>query len=334
MGYNISDVGGETTGGPSDWGATLDLSLSNATTISGDFDVVPLFGGGAPSEATDGYDFSVLTGSPGAPVYDSGSNTYTVTSDFGTLVYNETDGTYEFTPDWSGVLNTGSDQVFSFTVLGTSGADSDDDTVSINLLICFSRGTLVETRDGPVPVEDLSAGDEIETLDNGPRPIRWIGSRKISAPELMANPSLRPVRIGAGALGNNLPRRDLLVSQQHRVFLDDWRAQLLFGEKQVLAPAKSLVDDRNIRVDLASHDIEYFHILLDEHEIVFSEGAATESFHPGAYSLSAMDQNVRAELLNLFPELACKSGYGHVARLALRPWEARVLWNAGRPEAV
>src|SRR5690606_6300515 len=85
--------------------------------------------------------------------------------------------------------------------------------------ICFCRGTLIATRNGEVPVEKLRLGDEVLTLDHGYQPIRWLGSRKLSALALRARPALRPVEIRDGALGAGLPTRDLRLSPQHRVLL-------------------------------------------------------------------------------------------------------------------
>ena len=96
MGYNISDVGGETTGAFDDWAATLDLSDPSATTVSGDFSVVPIFGG-TPSEATDGYTFSALSDPT-----------------FGSLTFNTTDGTYTFTVDRDAVFSSGTNRFGSF----------------------------------------------------------------------------------------------------------------------------------------------------------------------------------------------------------------------------
>lgn len=308
MGYNISDVGGEATGGVDEWTATLDLSDPMATTISGDFDVVPLFGGGSPSEATDGYAFSALSD-------DS----------FGSLSFNTTDGTYTFLVDKSAVFASGTDQVVSFTVTGTSGANSDTDTVVINILICVARGTRIYTQKGAVAVEDLEPDDMVLTLDGRPQPVRWIGSRKIERSEMTANASLWPIRMRENALSPGVPGRDLLVSPQHRVYLQDWKAELLFGESQVLVPAKSLINDQDIFRDRTVDGIEYFHILFDEHQIIFTEGAPTESFHPGAYTMSELDMAVRDELIELFPELRLANSYGPVARQSLRPWEAKLL---------
>lgn len=309
MGYNISDVGGEATDGVDAWTAVLDLSLSGATTISGDFDVVPLVGGGSNSEATNGYAFSALSN-----------------PSLGTLIFNTTDGTYTFTVNWSAVLATGSDQVVSFNVTGTSGGNSDTDSVTISLLICVTRGTLIETVNGPVLVEMLEQGDLVITMDGPAQPVRWVGSRKIFAGELTNDPSLRPIHIAANALGKGCPKRPLLVSPQHRVFLQDWRAQLMFGEEQVLVPAKCLVNDDTIRPDLVLESVEYFHVLFDEHQIIFTEGLATESFLPAAYTVSELSGPVRDELFKVFPNLREGAEYGALVRPVLRPWEAKMIF--------
>lgn len=313
MGYNISETSGNTTGGPSDWAQTLDLSDPSATSVSGDFDVVPLFGGGSPSEATDGYVFSAVS-NPG----------------YGTLVTNATTGEYTFIVDRSAVITSGTDQVITFTVTGTSGGSSDEDTVTITILICVARGTLIETPDGPLPVETLSVGDRVVTLDGPPQPVRWIGSRHLSQQDLACTPTLRPIRITADALGPGVPSRDLLVSPQHRVLLDGWRAELFLAEPQVLVPAKMLVNDHSITVDHEVTEVEYFHLLFDSHQIILTEGLATESFFPGDHAMDELDRAVRDEIVQLFPQLRDPASYGDPARPSLRTWEARVLMGPER----
>lgn len=313
MGYNISEVTGAQgsgTLGADIWTFTLDLG-AGVTTVSGDFDVAPLLGGGG-GEAADGYSFSALD-----------------QAGLGTLSTNAADGTFTFTVDRAAVLATGSDQTVSFTISGFDGANSDDDTVIINILICVARGTLIEAPGGPVPVEALRPDDLVCTYDGGAAPIRWIGSRKVGAAELAAQPDLRPVRITAGALGGGRPYRDLVVSPQHRVLLRDWRAELMFGEPEVLVPAKALIDDLNIRVDRDFGEVEYFHLLFDRHEIMFTEGAPTESFHPGPYTLRELAAPARSELVRLFPELSSGTPPWPTARPALRPWEGYLLGRKG-----
>lgn len=102
-------------------------------------------------------------------------------------------------------------------VAGTDGGV----TVPYSSIPCFVSGTLIETVQGPKAVEALCAGDLIQTRDNGVRPLSWIGGRTVAATGRMA-----PVRITAGALG---VERDLLVSPQHRMLLEGWQAETMFG---------------------------------------------------------------------------------------------------------
>lgn len=194
-------------------------------------------------------------------------------------------------------------------------------------------GTLIEVRGGFKPVEDLEIGDMVRTKDNGHQPVRWVAARKLDAAALAADPSLRPIRIRAGALGQThtgeaKPARDLVVSPQHCVLIDDWRCELLFGEEEVLAPARSLLNDHSITVDHAALDVTYHHFMFDRHEIVYSNGAETESYHPGAGGFQALDSAKRDELFRIFPQLEQDSrSYGPQARATLKSHEAEVLMS-------
>ena len=186
-------------------------------------------------------------------------------------------------------------------------------------VVCFARGTLIRTGRGEVAVEDLAEGDLVETRDNGLQPIRWIGRRSLGATALDAQPRLRPIVISAGALGN---ARTLRVSPQHRMLVRSWRAELMFGEAEVLVKAADLVDGDRIYA-AGAEEVEYFHILFDGHEIIFAEGAEAESFHPGEQALSTLEDAAREELLTLFPELAETSR--PLARHSLKAYEAKAL---------
>lgn len=308
MGYNIADVSGNSTGGADQWTFTADLTEPGVSTISGDFNVVSLFGGADQGDATSGYSFSALS-----------------TNDYGTLSYSTTTGTFVFTIDRAAVMASGLDQIVSFTITGTSGGQSDQDTVFINILICVLRGTLINTPDGPVPVETLDVGDAVLTKDRGPQAVRWIGRRCVSEAELTADPSLRPVMLAKDALGPDQPSRDLGVSPQHRVLIANWQAELHFGEAEVLVPAKALVNGKSVRVDHSQTPIEYFHLLFDRHEVMFTEGLPTESFHPNDYSLRELGDAARVELHKLFPGLISQRAYPATARLSLRPWEGQLV---------
>jgi len=188
---------------------------------------------------------------------------------------------------------------------------------------CFVAGTLVDANGKNTAVEDLRIGDEVTTSLNGLQKVVWVGSRKISD---QTAKHILPIRIEAGALGENLPKRDLLVSPQHRVLLNDWRAELLFGEPEVLVAAKHLVNDTDIRVATDLEEFEYFHIMFDSHQTIFSEGLPTESFHPGDMAMKSLSEESRAEVLELFPELAENTAsYGPSTHVTLKAFEAQAL---------
>lgn len=168
---------------------------------------------------------------------------------------------------------------------------------------CFLRGTMILTENGEVAVEDLVRGDRVVTRDNGSQPIRWIASRRIPAGILARHPELRPIRIPKGALGPDLPARDLIVSPQHRVLVRSRIAQRMFGAVEVLVAARQLVGIADIaRVD-DGQGVEYVHFMFDRHEIVFSEGAETESLFAGPQALRSLGGPALTELLRIFPQL-------------------------------
>ncbi|NDW44131.1 Hint domain-containing protein [Ruegeria sp. PrR005] len=184
-----------------------------------------------------------------------------------------------------------------------------------NLVTCFTLGTLIDTARGPRMIDDLVPGDLIRTLDHGPQPLRWIGRTTVRATGAFA-----PVLIRAGALDN---RRDLMVSPQHRMLIEGWRAELFTGHHQALVAAKHLVDARDI-LFAPGGEVTYVHMLFDRHEIVWAEGCATESFHPGQTGWNALETEARHEILTLFPELARLglNSYGPLVRPAIRQHEA------------
>ncbi|MDE3028714.1 MAG: Hint domain-containing protein [Paracoccaceae bacterium] len=181
---------------------------------------------------------------------------------------------------------------------------------------CFVAGTLIATPDGNRPVEELEPGDLVLTLDNGPQPLRWIGERSVSGMGDFA-----PIRFQRGALGN---RRALLVSPQHRMLVRSWKAELFFGEEEVLVAAKHLVNDSDVR-PVPMEEVRYVHLLFDRHEVIQAEGAWTESFHPGAHIL-AQDADMREEIQALFPELdGAVADCRDTARIVLKAREAVLL---------
>ncbi|MEM9523632.1 MAG: Hint domain-containing protein [Pseudomonadota bacterium] len=196
-------------------------------------------------------------------------------------------------------------------------------------VICFAEGTRIATPQGFCPVERLFEGDWIVTQDNGPQQVMWHGVRRMSGARFYAMPEARPIRIRAGALGADRPDGDLLVSPRHRILVRGELPRSLFNTDEVLVRADQLVNGRSITVDYSLTETAYHHLMLDAHQVVFANGAASESFHPANIPLYALENGQCARLLELCPELAhdCDSYGEHVRRRLTMP-EAAILNHA------
>ena len=167
--------------------------------------------------------------------------------------------------------------------------------------VCFHAGTLIAAPGGARPVESLAVGDLVETLDRGPRPVRWIARSRLGAEELATRPAGRPVRIAAGALGAGRPERALLVSAQHRVLLRSRLAAALCGSEEALAAATHLAGLPGVTREEGAQAADYVHLLMDRHELVLAEGAAAETFLPGPHALAALSPRARAQVCAILP---------------------------------
>lgn len=182
---------------------------------------------------------------------------------------------------------------------------------------CFTPGTRIKTPSGWRSIDNLEIGDPVVTLDSGVQHIRWIGRRKVRGQGDFA-----PIRFMPGAIGNS---REMRVSPQHRMLVQGWRAELIYGECEVLIAAKHLVNGDTIHV-APCDEVEYIHLCFDQHEVIFAEHVATESFHPGDYVMG-QDRALMAELTTLFPELAKAdpTAAWDTARPVLKRFEAALL---------
>ncbi len=184
--------------------------------------------------------------------------------------------------------------------------------------VCFARGSMILMADGNEKlVQDIVEGDLIATKDNGPQAVRWVGGR--STP---AYGHLAPIVISKGTLGNH---SDLIVSPQHRILLADWRAEVMLGSHEVLVKARDLVNGDTI-YRREGGTVEYYHILFDNHEIIFSEGIPSESLHINKTTLDSLAEDSRAEIIELFPEIERTPQVSAVAsRMSLKSYEASAL---------
>ncbi|MCE8008495.1 Hint domain-containing protein [Aestuariivita sp.] len=195
-------------------------------------------------------------------------------------------------------------------------------------VICFTPGTRISTPDGPCLIEELKEGDRIMTRDSGPQDILWIGKRRITGARMFVMPELRPIRFRPGALGIDRPDQELLVSPEHRMLIRGAIAQSLFNTSEVLVPARELVNGSTIFVDLAVREVDYFHLLLPHHQVIWANGVEAESFHPASASLAALGDADRRRLLQQLPGLDINPhAYGGYARRNLTASETAILMH-------
>ncbi|WP_151720102.1 Hint domain-containing protein [Gemmobacter serpentinus] len=190
--------------------------------------------------------------------------------------------------------------------------------IPVNTVPCFHAGSLIATPSGPRLIEELQAGDRVLTLDHGAQVIRWIGRSRVCGLGPLA-----PVHIAPGALGND---RALLVSPNHRILLTSARAELLFGQPEVLVAARFLIDGKAVR-QVPCLQADYLHLMFDRHELVSSAGIWSESLMTGPMALQSLDFAARAELQAIFPD---PTEAAHSARASLTRGEAALLRMGAR----
>lgn len=241
----------------------------------------------------------------------------TVTLATGQTVKLNADGTFDITTD-----SDFETQSFTYEVDSLDGSgnvlETDVGFVTVETIPCFVAGSMIDTAAGPRAVETLTPGDMIVTRDDGLQPLRWIGRRVVPATGKMA-----PICIQKNALGEH---GELRVSPLHRVLVKDAIAELFFGEAEVLIAARDLVNDRSIR-PVEGGEVEYVHLLFDRHQVIYSEGLATESFLPGPQTTKSFEAEIIEEITTIFPELDLTTGegYGPAARPLLKRYEAEAL---------
>lgn len=216
------------------------------------------------------------------------------------------------------VAGDGDTEDFNFTYTIDNGTDTDVGFVNATSVPCFVAGTLIATPSGERPAETLQPGDLVLTQDDGPQPLRWIGTRKVAAAGEFA-----PIHIRANTFGTH---RDLLLSPLHRVLIRDSLAEVLFGESEVLIAARDLINDRSV-TRRAGGEVTYVHLMFDRHQVVYSEGLETESFLPGPQTAKSFERDVVDEICAIFPEMDPDTGTGYspAARRTLRKFEADIL---------
>jgi autotransporter passenger strand-loop-strand repeat protein/T5SS/PEP-CTERM-associated repeat protein len=230
------------------------------------------------------------------------------------LTYGSATASGDVVTVWSGGAGTGG--VGTGTVLGTltfldrggnatgvtAAAEAAAAARQISALACFVGGTRIGTPDGAVAVEALRVGDLVVTGDGRRERVVWVGSRTVDCARHPEPEAVWPVRVRAGAFGVGSPARDLWLSPDHAVFVEE-----------VLVPVRLLVNGGSIR-QVERSRVVYHHVELRHHEVILAEGLTVESY------LDVGDRGNFSEhdTVRLFPDFG-----GRLAPDAARVWETR-----------
>ncbi len=179
--------------------------------------------------------------------------------------------TLTFSDSGTGAGSGGIDSIIFGAVIG-AGSFGIVNGNTVQAVACFAEGTRIRTTRGWIAVEELAVGDKAITVETACAPdpdgeeIVWIGQRTVNCAAHPAPETVWPVRVRAGAFGRNVPERDLYLSPDHAVFVND-----------VLVPVKLLIDGADI-VQVKRDRVRYFHVELPRHSVILAEGLTVESY--------------------------------------------------------
>ncbi|WP_172975887.1 Hint domain-containing protein [Sulfitobacter sp. THAF37] len=195
--------------------------------------------------------------------------------------------------------------------------------------LCLAHDTLVRTPGGLRQIGDIRHGDLVDTVDEGPQDVKWVGLRDIDFNRMPEMRKHRPILIRKGAFGDGHPYRDLVVSPQHAIVFDSWEAAYLTGTEESMVPARALVNGTSV---VQMHDCErvtYCHLLFDRHQVIWAHGMPVESLYLGDLAVDTIRYENRQELHDVFPDLAqVQNRFKQRARPRMKSPEAAVLMHA------
>ncbi len=165
-----------------------------------------------------------------------------------------------------GLLGLGTLATYVIPAGATYNFNDATDTLTF-ITPCFVRGTMIATPEGEVPVEKLKVGDKVLSVIKGIAEVTWVGNRTIDPKSLDKPRDDLPIRFCTGAIAEGIPHRDLLVSPDHCVFIGG-----------ALIPAKLLINGTTVTQRFVLTPIDYFHIELEKHDVIWAEGVMAETY--------------------------------------------------------
>lgn len=177
----------------------------------------------------------------------------------------------------------------------------------------FAHGVLINTAQGPVAVEDLVPGMEIETANGGTTTLKWVGAITLvpGAPSASDEPQ-RLYRITADALGLGRPATDATFGPAARLLKRDPAIRNTLGAEAALSPVSAMEDGVSVVALNPVSPVRVYHLAFDSHQVIMANGVEVESYHPGPDAHYSMSQELRELFVSLFPHIDSLQGFGRM----------------------
>lgn len=175
----------------------------------------------------------------------------------------------------------------------------------------FTRGSLVETPQGPMAIEDLLPGDEVLTQDGSPETVLWKGSVTLIPGREDSRGRTRPLtRIMADTFGMQKPMSGVIAGPAARLLGTPAHMRHLNAGQQMLTPVHEFQDGMGVIETLPPTPVELFHICVARHSVIRVDGLQFETYHPGVNAVRMISHSLRSIYLNLFSHIESLSDFG------------------------
>lgn len=182
----------------------------------------------------------------------------------------------------------------------------------------FARNTLIQTAQGPVAVEDLRPGDQVETVEYGPTEVLWVGSMTLGPrPDSPTPPDARMTRITPDAFGLGKPMSNVMFGPGARILAPATHLRQQMGNAPVLTPVRHLVDGNGVIEITPPRPVTVYHLCLSRHATINAGGLSAESYHPGTGFEREMGEKMLGLFLSFFPHINAPYEFGGQSHLRL-----------------
>ncbi|MHA6264962.1 Hint domain-containing protein [Arenibacterium sp. CAU 1754] len=175
----------------------------------------------------------------------------------------------------------------------------------------FSRGTMIQTSQGPVAIEDILPGDEVITAQGDAQPLLWKGSTTIvpGRPGPQGR-NMHLTRIMADSFGMQRPMSFVVTGPSARLLYTPEHMRGVAGGIQMLTPVREFIDGNNVIETAPPTAVEMFHLCLKTHSTICIGGLEFETYHPGEDAGKIVNHSLRSLFLTMFSHVDSFSDFG------------------------